>query len=767
MRPFADILRAAAVLGMGLAACCTGAAAAGPPRTGPHAVARAPAEDASPGMVTLNFQENLELKALVDYVGQRQGVNFIYDEQIVGKRVTIKAPTKVPADSLMTLLESVLKMKGMMIVPTGVDGLMRIEAAEQLTVKAIGPEVGPDVSLQKRPAVAVTRVFELKHAGTQRLEAVLKPFLSAATANLTPLPESNMVIITDYAGNMPRLESLLAVVDRPRPEAVIRFVTVTHQEASAMAQHVTQLLAAKSKVRGGEPERATSKTAAAAPAVDVTIVANERMNQVAVVGDAEDVDEVVALIGTLDAPLGLETKMYPLGVASAEQVDGLVKELIGEVAAKRLYKSVTDRDANLLIVTATPEVHKQVDDLCRMMDKPMADAQSPIRFYKLKNAKAIDVLETLQSIEGEAGLADLSIDGVSAAAGGPDGLVIKGPTEAEVNREADAAGAEAAAGPQAPAPRRTSVELKNARIMADEASNTIIVVARPAMHPVYESLIRRLDVRRPQVLVEATVVVLDTTDGFELGVELIGDSTVDGGTMLLFSQFGLTTRDPATGTFAVNPGIGFNGALLGADTANAVVYALETDSRAKVVARPSVLINDNATGTLVSEREEPFESVNASTTVATTSFGGYTAAGTNIKITPQISEGDHLKLEYDITLSSFNDDRTATLPPSRQTNSLTSEATIPDGYTIVVGGLTRENTSKVVNKIPLLGSIPGLEYLFSRRSDTVQQTTLFVFIRAVILRDDKFRDLKALSRSAAGRADLAEDYPASEPVAVY
>jgi general secretion pathway protein D len=288
------------------------------------------------------------------------------------------------------------------------------------------------------------------------------------------------------------------------------------------------------------------------------------------------------------------------------------------------------------------------------------------------------------------------------------------------------------------------------------------------MQQLYERLIEQLDVRRPQVLVEITVVTLDTSDGFSLGVEISHNDRVnDGeGTVLNFSSFGLSTVDPATGRLSINPGIGFNGALVSADLADAVIRALQSDSRARVVSRPNLLINDNATGTLTSEIEEPYSSLNASDTVATTSFAGYSSAGTKVKISPQISEGNHLKLEYEISLSSFGEDVSDTLPPSRQTNALTSEATIPDGHTIIVGGLTREDFAETVDRVPLLGEIPVLEYLFSNRDKTQRKTTLFVFVRAAILRDDKFRHLKNLSIEAVQQARLSSPYPQSEPVEI-
>ncbi|MFW5839848.1 MAG: type II secretion system protein GspD, partial [Planctomycetota bacterium] len=285
--------------------------------------------------------------------------------------------------------------------------------------------------------------------------------------------------------------------------------------------------------------------------------------------------------------------------------------------------------------------------------------------------------------------------------------------------------------------------------------------------PIYEKLINRLDVRRAQVLLESTIVAIDTTDGFSLGVEISRSDKANSGedTVLNFSSFGLSTIDDDA-RLSIKPGVGFNGTLISAEIADVVIRALKSDSRARVVSRPSLLINDNATGTLSSESEEPFSSVNASTSVATTSFGGYSSAGTKIKMTPQISQGEHLKLEYEITLSSFGEEVSDNLPPSRQTNTLASEATIPNGYTIIVGGLSRSDFSENIDRVPLLGELPGLEYLFSNRAKTQREATLFVFIRATILRDDEFTSLKMLSAQAAREAELKDAYPTSEAVEI-
>jgi general secretion pathway protein D len=703
------------------------------------------------GMIKLNLPEKLELKVLIDYVSKRNKINFIYDGTLLaGKSVTLIAPQEIPAASLMTLLESVLKMKGMSIVRNET-GMLRIQMTKSV-VEASSRITDQAVDRPERLTQSVTRVVTLEHADFAEVEKVLKPFLSTPTANVTQLPQQNRMIMTDYASNMGRLMELIELVDQPRRDVVVRFAPVKNLKASEIVADVRSLLEGKAKAGG-----------ARVAAADVTLIADARTNRVVMIGAEAKIGEAMELLESLDVALPGEKKIYSFRVAGAGRVDQLVRNFIGNTAAEQFYNAVVDADSNVLIVTAPKDIHEQIERIVEIVDQPVPETQSPIRFYKLENAKATDVLSALQNIEGEEGLEDVTVDGSSSQEQDKEELVLRGPRPGDVNRPAALAGAlrPGASGSEA-------VELPDARVMAYEPTNTIIIIAKPAMQQLYARLIEQLDVRRPQVLVEVTVVTLDTSDGFSLGVEIShNDETNDGeGTVLNFSSFGLSTVDAATGRLSINPGIGFNGALISADLADAVIRALQSDSRAKVVSRPNLLINDNATGSLTSEIEEPYSSLNASDTVATTSFAGYSSAGTKVNISPQISEGNHLKLEYTITLSSFGEDVSETLPPSRQTNSLASEATIPDGHTIIVGGLTREDFSETVDRVPFLGEIPVLEYIFSNRDKSQRRTTLFVFLRAVILRDDKFDHLKSLSAEAVRQAKLTSPYPESEPVEI-
>jgi len=203
--------------------------------------------------------------------------------------------------------------------------------------------------------------------------------------------------------------------------------------------------------------------------------------------------------------------------------------------------------------------------------------------------------------------------------------------------------------------------------------------------------------------------------------------------------------DATNGALTLIPGLGFNGALIDPEVADVIVRALSAHTRAKVVASPRILVNENAEGVIESVVSVPFQSVNASNTVASTSLGGNQEAGTKISVIPHISEGDHLELDFSIEFSSFQDGGTTGLPPPRQINSIQSIATIPDGHTVIVGGLNRVDSSGTLTTMPFIDQIPVLRELVRNRTENGQNAALFIFIRPIILRDDKFQNLRFLS----------------------
>jgi type II secretion system protein D len=703
-------------------------------------------------MISLKFPENLELKLLIEYISDRLDINVLYDHHVESKRVTIKAPKRIMKESLMGLLISVLRMNGLILVDAEEEGWKRVVADENLMLYCTPVDENKIVDEQD----VVSQIIELKHINTQNADQIIRPFLSKPGGNLITIDNLGMIILTDYYSNINRIMEMIEQADMPQSEAEIEFLKVKHLDAGSFANQLKLLLMAKHK----------HVKADASDIRPLEIIADERTNRLTLIGDQDAIDDAIALADALDVPLDLTTKVYPFKIASPVRVDQLIKNLIGELQAKIHYKSAVDHETNLLVVTATLEIHEQLNTLIDNIDRPMTEEQIPIRFYKLQNAKANEVLKTIRMMEGakefsEAVLAAAE-DQNSDSSEPYEGRIDLTDSKEDYSIDLHRALMETAS---------NEVDHEGAvktRVLADKNTNTIIVIAKPSIQSLYAKLIERLDCRRPQVLIEVTLAVLNTSGGYSFGVDLsTGKQSVGSDNeYLLFSSFGLSEIDQDSGSLELIPGVGFNGVVIGGDEAHLAIQALQTEARAKVLSAPRLLINDNATGSLYAVNEVPYTSINASETVATTSFSGYSSAGTTITVTPHISEGDHLSLEYTINLSSFSGEGAKGIPPPRITDEIHSEVTVPNGHTIVIGGLKRFDSAETKESIPYLGDLPFIGPLFSSETQNTSETSLFVFIRPVILRNNEFNDLKYLSIQDTASAGIDDGFPESQPMVI-
>src|SRR5205814_6945991 len=133
----------------------------------------------------------------------------------------------------------------------------------------------------------------------------------------------------------------------------------------------------------------------------LVLTPDARLNQIAVVAPADRIKEIVQLIGGMDAPVQLDTKVYRLKNVSPDRVDRLIRDILGAATVKRSYQASVDRESGALVVSATPDVHGRLDALVKELDVTTAAHESPIQFYKLKNTKAVDVLATIAGLFAE------------------------------------------------------------------------------------------------------------------------------------------------------------------------------------------------------------------------------------------------------------------------------------------------------------------------------------------------------------------------------
>ena len=735
----------------------------------------APAVAAVQDSVELNFPEQMDLKVLIEYVSRRAGVKILYDEQVASKKITIKAPGKVPASTLLEVLQSALKIKGLALIDADVEGWKQIIVNRDLTLVA-------DPTAKRHTDVtggaqAVTQTFKLKHVQPAKISVAIKPFLTEPGSNVITIAEQNLLIITDYAKNLSRISDLIETIDQAGPPSTVKFYQAKHVEASELARQIVQTGSARSS-------RETSSQ-------KIEALFDERTNKLILVGTEAMTNEAIKFVETLDVPLQVTTTSYRLRFVAADRIDNLVQELIDPLTRSRSYRSAIDTESNVLVVTAPPEVHKRIQMLADRLDVEGERTGSSVEFYKLKHADAGEILQTLTAIQQ--GNSGVNTSGALAGGNGARGVSTfgRGAAGSDTRQGAPSVGSNLPGGvlnpggqpPNAPGgiqpptnatgPNGTSPEAQgdirmaqNARLTADSLTNSIIVVGDAASQKIFKKLIEFLDKRRPQVMIECRVVVVDTSDNYSVGVELSAGDRTGAERLIQFTSFGLSTVDAATGALSLIPGAGLNASLFSPEDGDAVLRALAVHSRARVLSVPRILVDDNSTGSLASVSEVPFTSVNASNTVATTSFAGFAEAGTNIEVTPRISENDYLSLDYVVTVNSFTGTGGDGVPPPRQTDEVRSTVTIPDGHTVIVGGLNQQTAGIDVDGVPILEHIPLLRRLTSLENTSQNQTTLYVFLKPIILRDDKFRDLKYLSEANIRCADTCPDHPTSKPMLI-
>jgi len=788
-------------------------------------------------MIKLNFPENVEIKLLVEYVSRRLGMNIRLDPALGRKQITLIAPNSIPKDSLLDLLGGVLKSAGMVMVDTEPKGWKRIALAKDAMNEAPQFRDDPKTLGSVKSTATITQLFRFKHLTATKVQQMVKPFLSKAGGHCISVQDEKMLFISDFASNVRRIAALIEMMDKPGAKTAFKFVAVKNRDAADLVTQVTALLSQKRSVTAaaGQGQRVRSdlvltteprtnqiiiiaaegadtealeliKTLDVTPQTETATyqlkhIPPQRIDKLArdmlttdgvkqhykstidnesgtlIVDASKPIHAKIAeLVKQLDIAPDTQTVTYQFEHTSPRRIEKLVQDMLGTDEVRRFYKSTIDDESGLMIVTAPKSVHERLAALKKQLDVAGASAElGHVRFYKLLNTTASDVLATIQAIDsGGEGLSGLAVKELKTDKKGKF-TGPNAPPSADPSKPVKPPAYSPDAGTALiRKPAVTSkygaqtVKTRDASVTSDPNTNSIIVIAPPSVQRVYKELIKLLDKRRPQVMVEVTMVTLDTSEGFSLGVEISRSGQISGDPnhrYLTFNSFGLSEVADGTGRLTLTPGIGFNGTILSADVADVVLRALKTDGHTDVLSSPKLLVNDNATATLSSISEAPFTSINASDTVSTTSFAGYAQAGTTLTITPHISEGDHIQLQYSVTLNSFTGDGEGGVPPPRQTNTIDSEVSIPDGHTIIVGGLTRKDSSETASRIPYLGDIPWIgDYLFSSRTKSKSQSTLFVFIRPVVLRDDGFEDLKYLSAKDRKAAKMPSDFPTSGPL---
>lgn len=401
----------------------------------------------------------------------------------------------------------------------------------------------------------------------------------------------------------------------------------------------------------------------------------------------------------------------------------------------------------------TDAQHEQVRAIINRLSDRIRDEEIVYEFYKLRHTLSDDVAGIVQSL-------------VTSSQGSATSPLLPGSLGRGATTPAGRTAA-AAANPDAVVDANAAIEASDdVFILSDPQNNQVVVRAPKRLQPQFGRLIRQLDLRRPQVYIEAQIISVTNTDQFRLAVE----------TQILAGQFGLQTnlfglstpgasfqdpRSPATGL------AGLTSALIKSQYVPIVINAIQQNTDARIVSSPQLLVDDNVEASIVSLDQQPTTTTTIGQTSDQTAFAGFQDAGTTLRVTPRISEGGYLRLTYEIELSNFVGEGSGGVPGPRQQRTVSSESvTIPSDATIVVGGLITKDKSRTVIKVPLLGDIPLVGELFRSTVNNETEGVLYVFLTPRIMRDANFVDLRLLTEGPLAMVDLPPDFPPAMPVSI-
>ena len=447
---------------------------------------------------------------------------------------------------------------------------------------------------------------------------------------------------------------------------------------------------------------------AAYPATNVLIMSDR----------AENVSRLVSIIRRIDKVSDSEIEVIRLEYASAAEVVRILNAISraqpGQAkGAAQQQAMVADERTNSVLLGGDRSNRLRLRAIISHLDTPLERGGNTKVIY-LKYATAADLVEVLRGV---------------------------GESQGEETKKGAAAAA-----------RKTGKELD---IQADESTNALVITAPPALMRSLEAVIRQLDIRRAQVLVDAIIAEIGENRARELGVQwavfdFSGSTTPIGGTN--FTNTGTSLTNIAQGVIdgqlvGLTPGLSFGVGKIGGNGVNfaAVVNALAGDSDVNILSTPSLVTLDNEEAEIIVGQNVPFVTGSFTNTgAAAGSVNPFQTVqredvGITLKVKPQINEGNSIVMEITQEVSSISNDAQA-VDLITNKRVIKTKVLVDDNHLVVLGGLIEDRVRESEQKVPLLGDIPYLGALFRSKSVNRDKVNLMIFLHPTILRDNETAD---------------------------
>ncbi|MDD5106119.1 MAG: type II secretion system secretin GspD [Desulfuromonadaceae bacterium] len=438
--------------------------------------------------------------------------------------------------------------------------------------------------------------------------------------------------------------------------------------------------------------------------------------------------EILQTIDTARSREGLE--IIYLKNASAESTATIIQQWLngsdgkpgGQPVARGAGGSSTnvlaDKRLNALLIFGNETTKKDIRELVVKLDVAPPEASSKVNVYYLENTDAVEMAKVM--------------DGV-----------VKGIT----------------APPGAAVPHASALDSGKITITPDKASNALVIMATPTDYTNLAQVIKKLDRRSKQVFVQVLIaeVSLDKSTEFGLQTGAIGGGSPNGN-LTLAGMY-----DPLGTLGTIGSIIAAGGALSPDVTASpvnvtAVLKALDKNGLLNILSTPNILTSDNKEAEINVGENVPFQGSATQSTIGTTTSVERKDIGINLKIKPQISEGDYIRMDINQEISAVKDSKGQAIDLITTKRSAKTSVVVKDKETVVIGGLIQDSEEETISKVPLLGDIPLLGWLFKSKAKTRKKTNLMIMLTPHIVRDAAdLAEMTRTQRQSFGESTKSKD----------
>ena len=546
-------------------------------------------------------------------------------------------------------------------------------------------------------------VINLRYAVAEELAKTIleirKTTASAEGAKTTKPPilsvnkGTNSILLGGSSATRTQIKRIIKRFDVPRK--ALEVVKLRYAVAASLAKTILEI-------------RKTTASAAGAKAPPPILSVDEGTNSLLIGGNSATRQQIKRIIKRFDIPR-TALEVVPLRYAVAKDLAQTIKDIQsttssgkGTVTRKPIIS--VDNRTNSLLLGGNPSMRQQIKRIIRNLDIPKPPEEKT-RVVYLRYAKAVDLAKVLSGFAK--------------------------------TQKATKAGAKGAAG-------TTKAEVD---IQADESTNSLIITANKVIHANLAKVIRRLDIRRAQVMVEVIIAEVSENLSKEIGVQLaVGSSSGTAPAAVTGypgSSASLLSIASSKGK-SLPSNVGILTAIAntkGKFQFAALMNALQGDAATNILSTPNVVAMDNEEAEFVIGKNVPFVTGSFSSTGSSSNPSNpfqtieRKDVGLTLKIKPQVNEGNSIILDIDQEISSLAASNESAKDLITNKRSIKTRVIVEDNQILVLGGLMQDDYITTKQKVPLLGDLPIIGKAFQNTRTTKVKQNLMIFIHPVILRD--------------------------------